>query len=207
MSDMPFWWVLARASGVAAYVLLAAGMVSGLASRSRLAQRAASPVAKLEWHRLLAVLALAMTGVHALALVMDGYVTITPVDIVVPGYVEYRPLWVAAGVLSLWLMVIVSVTASMRRHLGAKVWKPLHLGGYGALVAGLVHGVMAGTDSGRPWMIALYLGSAALVVALVSRRLLAGPNAPLRRRRADASQPARAGADAPVAPSPGAVAS
>ncbi|MEQ8835009.1 MAG: ferric reductase-like transmembrane domain-containing protein [Miltoncostaeaceae bacterium] len=187
---MPFWWVLARASGVAAYVLLAAAMVAGIASRSRLVQRAASPVAKLEWHRLLAVLALAMTLVHGLALVMDEYVVITPVDLVVPGYVDYRPLWVAAGVLSLWLMVIVSVTASMRKHLGAGVWKPLHLGSYGAFTAGLVHGVMAGTDSGRPWMVALYLGTAALLVALVSRRLLAGPNAPLKRKRTPATAPA-----------------
>ncbi len=187
MSNLPFWWILARASGVAAYLLITAGIVMGLVLRSRLIQRVVSPVDKMEWHRLLAVLGLAMTAVHGFALVMDGYIQIDPIDLVVPGQVDYRPLWVAAGVLALWLMVIVAVTAGMRRHVGAAVWKPLHLAGYGVFAAATVHGVMAGTDSGRPWMVAMYAGAVALIVSLAARRFLAGPNAPRKRRR----EPAR----------------
>ena len=183
MTNLPFWWILARASGVAAYLLVTAGMVMGLVLRSRLIQRVVSPVAKMEWHRLFAVLGLAITAVHGFALVMDDYVEIDPIDLVVPGQVDYRPLWVAAGVLSLWLMVIVSVTASMRRHMGAAVWKPLHFAGYVVFAAATVHGVMAGTDSGRPWMVAMYAGAVAVIVSMGARRFLAGPNAPLKRRR------------------------
>ncbi len=161
MTNLPFWWILARASGVAAYLLVTAGMVMGLVLRS----------------------GLAMTAVHGFALVMDDYVEIDPIDLIVPGQVVYRPLWVAAGVLSLWLMVIVSVTASMRRHMGAAVWKPLHFAGYGVFAAATVHGVMAGTDSGRPWMVAMYAGAVAVIVSMGARRFLAGPNAPLKRRR------------------------
>jgi DMSO/TMAO reductase YedYZ heme-binding membrane subunit len=195
---MPFWWVLARASGVASFVLITASMVAGVVLRSRLVQRVASPVAKMEWHRVLAVLGMAMAALHGVALVMDDYIEITPLDLVAPGYIDYRPLWVAFGVLSMWLMVIVSVTASMRKHVGAGVWKPLHLLSYGVFVTAAVHGVMSGTDSGRPWMMALYLGSVALIVALASRRLLAGPNAPLKRRRQPAPAPGGAPAAAPV---------
>jgi DMSO/TMAO reductase YedYZ heme-binding membrane subunit len=189
---MPFWWVLARASGVASFALITASMVAGVVLRSRLVQRVASPVARMEWHRVLAVVGMAMAGLHGLALVMDDYIEITPLDLVAPGYIDYRPLWVAFGVLSMWLMVIVAVTASMRKHVGAKVWKPLHLLSYGVFVTAVVHGVMSGTDSGRPWMMALYLGSVAAVVALASRRLLAGPNAPLKRRKQPAAAPAPA---------------
>lgn len=183
MTDVSFWWILARASGVAAYALITASMLAGVALRSRLVQRVASPVAKVEWHRVLATLGLAMTAIHGIALVMDDYVAIAPVDLVVPGGVGYRPLWVAAGVLALWLMVIVAVTAGMRRHVGAAVWKPVHLASYAVFVTATAHGVMAGTDSGRPWMAGAYLGAVALVVGVASRRFLAGPNAPLRRRR------------------------
>lgn len=190
MRDVPFWWVLARASGVASFALITAGMVAGVVLRSRLVQRVASPVARMEWHRVLAVLGMAMAALHGVALVMDDYIEITPLDLVAPGYIDYRPLWVAFGVLSMWLMVIVAVTASMRKHVGAGVWKPLHLLSYGVFVTAVVHGVMSGTDSGRPWMMALYLGSAAAIVALASRRFLAGPNAPLKRRKQPASAPA-----------------
>jgi DMSO/TMAO reductase YedYZ heme-binding membrane subunit len=86
----------------------------------------------------------------------------------------------------------------MRKHVGAGVWKPLHLLSYGVFVTAAVHGVMSGTDSGRPWMMALYLGSVALIVALASRRFLAGPNAPLKRRRQPAPAPAPAPAATPV---------
>lgn len=185
MSDLPFWWVLARASGVAAYLAVSVALIMGLALRAQLVPRVVAGAAKLEWHRLLAVLGLAFTALHGVALVFDDHVRITPVDLVAPGYVDYRPLWVAAGVLAAWLMVIVSVTAAARRHLGAAVWKPLHLASYGVFVAATVHGVMAGSDSGRPWMIGLYAGVAGVVGGLSVRRALA-PSSATRVRPAGA---------------------
>lgn len=188
--NLPFWWVLARASGIAGYLLIVASMTSGVVLHTRLVQRLASPIARMEWHRILAILGLALVALHGVALVMDNYMPTRWIDLVVPGGIAYRPLWVAFGVLGMWLMVIVSVTAAMRKHLGAKVWKAIHLASYGVFVTATMHGVMAGTDSGQPWMVAIYLASIALVVGVASRRLLAGPNAPLKRRRA------------PVVPSP-----
>ena len=181
--NLPFWWVLARASGIAGYLLIVASMTSGVVLHTRLVQRLASPIARMEWHRILAILGLALVALHGVALVMDNYMPTRWLDLVVPGGIAYRPLWVAFGVLSMWLMVIVSVTAAMRKQLGAKVWKGIHLASYGVFAAATLHGVMAGTDSGQPWMLAIYLGSIALVVGVASRRLLSGPNAPLKRRR------------------------
>ena len=51
-------------------------------------------------------------------------------------------------------------------------------------IAATVHGLMSGTDSALPWMLGIYIVSAALVVGVASRRFLSGPNAPLKRRRA-----------------------
>lgn len=193
IQNLPFWWVLARASGIAGYLLIVASMTSGVVLHTRLVQRLASPIARMEWHRILAILGLALVALHGVALVMDNYMPTRWIDLVVPGGIAYRPLWVAFGVLGMWLMVIVSVTAAMRKHLGAKVWKGIHLASYGVFVTATVHGVMAGTDSAQPWMIAIYLGSIALVIGVATRRLLAGPNAPLKRRRNPASPSATAG--------------
>ena len=193
IQNLPFWWVLARASGIAGYLLIVASMTSGVVLHTRLVQRLASPIARMEWHRILAILGLALVALHGVALVMDNYMPTRWIDLVVPGGIAYRPLWVAFGVLGMWLMVIVSVTAAMRKHLGAKVWKGIHLASYGVFVTATVHGVTAGTDSAQPWMIAIYLGSIALVIGVASRRLLAGPNAPLKRRRNPAVPSATAG--------------
>jgi len=187
IAEVPFWWLMARVTGIVGYVLIVASMVSGVVLHTRLVQRLASPVARMEWHRILAVLGLALVALHGVALVMDNYVTITWLDLVTPGGTEYRPLWVSVGVLSMWLMVIVSLTAMWRKHLGASIWKAVHLASYGVFATATVHGVMAGTDSNQPWMLGIYVASTGLMAGVAARRLIAGPNAPLRRRRAAAS--------------------
>jgi len=187
IAEVPFWWLMARVTGIVGYLLIVASMVSGVVLHTRLVQRLASPVARMEWHRILAVLGLALVALHGVALVMDNYVTITWLDLVTPGGTEYRPLWVSVGVLSMWLMVIVSLTAMWRKHLGASFWKAVHLASYGVFATATVHGVMAGTDSNQPWMLGIYVASTGLMAGVAARRLIAGPNAPLRRRRAVAS--------------------
>ncbi len=188
IADVPFWWLMARVSGIVGYLLIVGSMISGVVLRTRLVQKLASPVARMEWHKVLALAGLAMVAFHGLALVMDSYVTITWADLVVPGGTEYRPLWVSVGVLAMWLMVIVSLTAMWRKHLGAKAWKAIHLASYGVFAAATVHGVMAGTDSSQPWMLGIYVVSVALVAGVAARRMIAGPNAPLKRTRPGSAQ-------------------
>lgn len=183
IADVPFWWLMSRVTGIVGYLLIVASMVSGVVLHTRLVQRLASPVARMEWHRILALLGLALVALHGVALVMDNYVTITWLDLVVPGGTEYRPLWVSVGVLSMWLMVFVTVTATWRKHMGPRFWKAVHLASYGVFITATAHGLMAGTDSGKPWMLGIYIVSIALVAAMAARRLLAGPNAPLKKKR------------------------
>lgn len=187
IGDVPFWWMVSRVSGILGYLLITASMVSGVVLHTRLVQRLASPVARMEWHRILALLGLGLVALHGVALVMDSYVTITWLDLVAPGGTEYRPLWVSVGVLSMWLMVFVTVTATWRKHMGARFWKTVHLASYGVFVTATAHGLMAGTDSGKAWMLGIYIVSIALVAGVAARRLLAGPNAPLKKRRKQAA--------------------
>lgn len=181
MSTVSVWWVTARVSGIVAYLLLVASMTSGIVLKSRLVQRVATPVARMEWHRMLALLALALVGVHGVALVMDSYISITPADLLIPGGVDYRTWWVSAGVIATWLMLFVIVTAMMRADVGARWWKTIHYASYALFVAATAHGLMAGTDSGQLWMLALYIGATALVCGMALRRAIARPNSPRRR--------------------------
>ena len=197
ITDVPFWWMLARVSGIVGYLLIVGSMVSGVVLHTRLVQKLASPVARMEWHRILALLGLALVALHGVALVMDNYVTVTWADLFVPGGTDYRPLWVSFGVLAMWLMLIVSLTAMWRKHLGPRAWKGIHLASYGVFITATVHGLMAGTDSNQPWMLGIYVASTALVAGVAARRFIAGPNAPLKRRRATGD--AQRAASAPTA--------
>lgn len=179
MRDIPIWWITSRATGIVGYLAITGSIVAGLASKARLGQRAASPLARLEWHKVLAIVGLVMTLAHALTLLGSAR-AFSPADVLVPGLMDYRPLWVAVGVVSFWALIAIAITGSMRARLGARAWKAIHLSSYGVFVAATLHGLMAGTDSGRMAMLFIYIGAAAVVAALATRRVVAPP-APVRK--------------------------
>ena len=69
----PTFWILARASGLTAYVLLTATVLLGLVVRSRPLARL-RPAAVTDVHRFLAVHALGAVVLHGVALVLDSTV-------------------------------------------------------------------------------------------------------------------------------------
>jgi sulfoxide reductase heme-binding subunit YedZ len=164
-------WVLARAGGIVAYLLLAGAMLAGLMVRSRVSMPGARPAQLVAAHQQLSLLALAATGVHAAALVADTYVDISPLAVVVPGLVPYRPVWSALGVIALQLLVVVQVSSRLRRRIGVKAWRGLHMLAYGAFALATAHGIAAGTDTTRPWVLAVYAGATGMVAALTGWRV------------------------------------
>jgi hypothetical protein len=184
MSNASFWWITARASGVAGYLLITASMVAGVFLHSRLMQRMASPVARMEWHKMLAIMGLLLVALHGVALFMDSFINFSWFNLLVPMPGPYRSLWVGFGIVAMWLMILVSATAGMRKHFKASTWKGIHFASYAVFISVTIHGLMSGTDSALPWMLGIYILSTALVVGVASRRFLSGPNAPLKRRRA-----------------------
>ena len=83
---------------------------------------------------------------------------------------------------------LVGVAGSfyVKRWIGQKLWRSIHFASFGVFVSSLVHGMWAGTDTGSPFMIGLYLGSALVVFALLAHRLTATapsqPQTPTRER-------------------------
>ena len=95
--------------------------------------------------------------------------------LVVPGLVTYRPLATALGVLAAELMVLVYASFSQRKRFGTKNWRRLHWTTYGIFGAATLHGLLAGSDSGRPWAFILYAAAVGSVAMAVSWRLLVPP--------------------------------
>lgn len=180
MTADPTFWLLARASGLTAYVLLTATVLAGLVLKSRPFGRALKAAAVTDVHRFLTSLALGMLVLHGVALTLDRTVHMPLAALVVPGASPYRPIPVALGVVACELAVLVAVSFSVRRRIGFRNWRRLHWATYGLFFFATVHGITAGTDSSQPWALGFYLGAVGAVVFATSWRALTRPNRPTR---------------------------
>jgi len=176
----PTFWILARAAGLTAYVLLTGSVLAGLVVKAKPFGRSLRAATAVDLHRTIAVLALAALAVHATALVLDSTVEIGVGALLVPGIAPYRPLWTGLGVLSAELMLVVYASFSLRRFIGQRMWRRLHWATYGLFAAATLHGLKAGSDSGQRWAIGLYLGALGAVGFAAAWRALvpAGPPRP-----------------------------
>ena len=170
----PTFWLLARASGLAAYAVLTLSVLAGLVLKSRPVGRF-RPATVLETHRTLAIAGLGALALHAIALVLDTTVKVSVAALVVPGLVAYRPAAVAAGVVAAWLLVVVTASFRVRKLIGARVWRRLHWLTYALFGLATVHGLAAGTDTSRPWAAGLYLGALGSVTTATVWRALTTP--------------------------------
>jgi DMSO/TMAO reductase YedYZ heme-binding membrane subunit len=146
------------------------------------------PRAVTELHKTLALTGLGALAVHAMALVLDSTVKVTPLALLVPGLVAYRPAAVAGGVVAVWLFALVTVSFRVRKRIGVATWRRLHWLTYALFAVTTYHGIAAGTDTGRPWAQGLYLGAVGAVAAATAWRALVPPPRPVHapRRRAAA---------------------
>ena len=163
-------WVLARATGMAALILFSGAMVAGLLVRTRAAIGPLKGSGMVDLHRLLSLLALLATAAHGVFLMQDATIDITPLSLVVPGLVPYRPLWTGIGVVTAELALLVHLSFRVRKRIGSTAWRRLHWLTYAVFAGAVAHGIGSGTDSGTPWALAIYGGAVGAVAGLTGWR-------------------------------------
>ncbi len=163
MRHDPTFWIIARATGLLAVALVAGTASAGLVLRGRPLPRL-RPAAVTDVHRFLSLLALLAVAAHGAALVLDATVEVSPLALVVPGLVPYRPVATGLGVATAELMLLIHVSFRLRARIGARTWRRLHYAAYAAFAGAVAHGLLSGSDSGRPWA----LGAYALMIAAVA---------------------------------------
>lgn len=141
------WWYLSRSSGIVALVLLVLSVVWGVLLATRALRPYDRPAWLLDLHKWLGGTALVMTGLHLLGLYLDGYIDYGFAELLIPGASEFRPLAVAIGVLSFYVMIAVQATSYLRRRLSKRAWHRIHLLSYGLVWTASIHAGMAGTDT------------------------------------------------------------
>jgi DMSO/TMAO reductase YedYZ heme-binding membrane subunit len=187
MRNDPTFWLLARASGFTAYLLLATSGLAGLVLKSRPFGQAVRAATVMDLHRFLALLGLGAVALHGAAIALDRTVRMPLAGLLVPGASPYRPVAVAAGVLSAELMALVIVSFPLRRVIGQRTWRRLHWATYLVLGLATVHGLFAGSDSAQPWSHDIYLGAVGAFAFATVWRILYRPARPPRSPAAERS--------------------
>jgi DMSO/TMAO reductase YedYZ heme-binding membrane subunit len=186
--DDPTLWYVTRGAAATAYLLLTAVMAFGVILSFRGLEGLMRGWRVYDLHQVLTLLMLGFVGLHLVALYLDPFEPFSLFKLAWPFAETYRPLGTALGVLTLYLLVLVTLSSWARRLLGARVWYLLHLTSYVAFVLVTIHGLLTGADSQTPWMLGVYTGSSALVAFLTLGRIYFAAQA-ARRRKPRAAQP------------------
>lgn len=160
-------WILLRAAGIGAYVMLFLSVAWGLLATTSIVTKRVSKPSSTLFHQFTATVGVVLLAVHVVLLVVDTYMPFAPLDVLVPLHSTFRPLAITAGVLGMYGMVIVLVTSWLRKPIGTKVWRAIHLLAVPAFTLALAHGVFAGTDTERWWMWGMYALTGLFVLFLV----------------------------------------
>ncbi|HEX4323677.1 MAG TPA: ferric reductase-like transmembrane domain-containing protein [Gaiellaceae bacterium] len=166
MSSSPAIWYAARASGVAAYVVLSIVVSLGL-TLGKKAQSSRWPRFSVEdVHRFGGLLVGSLIGVHVLAIAADSFLPFSLTQLLVPFTSSYRPLWTGLGISAAELLLALAITNRYRRRLPYRFWRRAHYLNFAVWGFASLHGLMAGTDRGAAWLAILYGFSVATVLML-----------------------------------------
>jgi methionine sulfoxide reductase heme-binding subunit len=176
-------WYVARAGGMVAFGLLTVTVVAGLTLSGRAQLRTWPRFAVEDIHRFLGLLTGTFIFIHVFALFIDSYMPFSLSQIIVPGAAAYRPLATALGTVSAELLLAIAVTNHYRQRLPYGFWRRAHYFTFAVWLFALIHGLLAGSDSGSAWATAIYVTAAGLVPALVVWRVSKPPAKPAEPAR------------------------
>jgi sulfoxide reductase heme-binding subunit YedZ len=165
-------WYLSRSTGMVAYLLLFGTVVLGISVRTKGLDRVLARWRVTDLHTFLSIMVLVFVAIHAGILLFDTFMGFKLIQILVPFSAPYRPIWTSFGIISAYLLIIISLSFLARRWIGYRAWRTLHYANFAIYVGALVHGMYTGTDSPTLWADAIYFFSAATVLGLVLYRIV-----------------------------------
>jgi methionine sulfoxide reductase heme-binding subunit len=160
-------WYLARGTGVVSLVLLTVVVALGVATRSGRPAFGLPRFAVTVVHRNASLLAVVLLAIHVGTLLIDPYAHLKLIDVVLPFFGHYQPLWQGLGTLALDLIVALIVTSLLRHRIGLRGWRTVHWLAYAAWPMALLHGIGTGSDAGQLWLRGTAVLCAATVLAAV----------------------------------------
>jgi methionine sulfoxide reductase heme-binding subunit len=193
-------WIVLRAAGIGAYVMLFLSVVWGLVATTSVLGKRISKASATTVHQFIATCGLVLLAVHLGGLFVDSFVPFSIGDLTIPMAASFRPVAITFGIVAMYAMVFVIVTSWLRKPIGTRWWRRTHLLAVPTFVLSMVHGIFAGTDSARPAMWWTYMGTGLVVLFLVVVRGLTAGYRPPRLAPPVAGRRAPVASDLPPPP-------
>ena len=171
-SSVQAMWYVTRAAGIISYLLLWLSTVWGLAVSNKILDPVLHRAFTYDFHQFLSLLAIGFIFLHIGVLLADKYLPFSVAQVLVPFAAPYRPVWVGLGTIGLYLTLLVSVTFYIRKWIGQKTFRMIHLLSYLAFIAAAAHGLFAGTDSPLLTVQVMYAVTSLSVIFLTVYRIV-----------------------------------
>ena len=155
---------LTRATAWLAYLALTAATVYGLLLTTGVLDAISHRAVSFSLHRDLSATAIAFTAIHAALLTLDSTMPFSAVEVLVPFASGWRPIAVAWGVVSAYLLIAVELSSLLRKHIPKSAWRKIHFLSFPLFLTATAHGITAGTEFGTT----VGIGIAALVTAAIA---------------------------------------
>jgi methionine sulfoxide reductase heme-binding subunit len=166
LTTSPLDWYVARAAGVAAYLILTIVVTLGMTMASGRRLRRWPKFALEDVHRFGGLLVGSFVTIHVVTIAMDAYLPFSLSAIVVPFVAGYRTLYTALGIVAAELLLALAITNRYRDRLPYRFWRRAHYLNLVVWGGATVHGLGSGTDRSTPWLLALFTASVAVVLGL-----------------------------------------
>ncbi|MGZ4340458.1 MAG: hypothetical protein ACXVQ3_10410 [Gaiellaceae bacterium] len=167
VTSSPAIWYAARASGVAAYIVLSIVVSLGLTLGGKAQNRRWPRFSVEDIHRFGGLLVGSLIGVHILAIAADSFLPFSLTQLLVPFTSTYRPLWTGLGIAAAEILLALAITNHYRKRLPYSFWRKAHYLNFAVWGLASLHGLMSGTDRGAAWLAILYGVSVASVLMLL----------------------------------------
>lgn len=170
-------WYLSRGSGLLAAAALVVLMLSGIGQITGHTFRFLEPLTAWASHRALGLVFGGTILVHMFSLMFDKFVKFSFLDVLIPFYsdfksvsiagVSWRSLYLALGIIALYLSIAIVITSILWINKHKRLWKVTHILSYIVMAIVFMHALMLGTDLSRGVIRLLWVLSA-MVVAIAS---------------------------------------
>ena len=165
-------WDIARAGGFTAYILLTLSVVVGLALSTKLQSPSRWPrLINSELHNFLTLLSTIFLVIHVLAVWLDPFTHFGWSEVLIPFASYYRPIWMAFGIVALYLGIAIGISTLLRKRIGYNWWRRLHVLTLVIFLLTAIHGFFTGSDLQTWWGLGIYIVSTVLVGSLFCRRV------------------------------------
>lgn len=163
-------WYISRSSAIAAYLLLFSIITWGLGMAIGFTYRFIDPARAWQIHQNMSISFGVLVVIHAFSLLFDKFMAFGFLDILVPMYAQYKPVFLSFGIIGFYLLLLIIVTSLLIRLSKPRLWRFSHYLVYPLFFLATIHGLQLGTDSSTMVMKLIYGLAGSIVAVLIAYR-------------------------------------